>query len=246
MKRLLVILSAIMLVNIAGATTLSLSDDELSTEFAHEWGPGSVTITDTSGPGVTFSFSGLSTSSGTIVGDDFPVSQKAGGAYKDYDSGFATYGDFTGYSKYSLKFTNTGDCPLVINLKMNTGWTNSPWGTPARDTFWQNTWTSIGPGETKIVTLDFSSAEVYNAADDPNPDWRHPDGTTGVQVRRLDEVSDIGIQVLSGSDNCDCGELKVEKVEEEIPAPEFGSLAIAAVVLLSSPAFAYLLVRKRH
>lgn len=90
--------ATMVMVGSASATVLTLSDDELSTEFAKVWGPGTVTaITDISGEGVQFDFTGLNTSSGTGVSDDFPVSQKAGGAWKTYGTTnpFSTWGDFS-------------------------------------------------------------------------------------------------------------------------------------------------------
>ena len=178
-------------------TVVTLPDEELATQFAKETGPGTVDmVTDIPGYGVRFDFSGLSTSVGTVVGDSFPVSALAGGAWKDYGSGFAGPYDFSGYDRFSLLFINVGTKTVTVNLKINTGWTDSPWGSPEKDTFWQNGWTTIAPGESRIVTLDFWSAEVWNAMDDPVPEWRYPDGTTGVIVRRLDELSDIGFQIL--------------------------------------------------
>jgi len=174
----------------AREVTLTLSDAELSTEFAKKWGPASVTITDIPGLGVRFDFTGLG-SSGTGICDDFPVSQKAGG---DPDN-LGGWGNFRKYTQYRLLFTNLGPNPVSVNIDMNTGWTGPP-GTPARDTYWGNSWTYLAVGESKVVTLDFSSAgEVWNAEDDPVPEWRYPGGTSGVIVRRLDEVSRIGFQV---------------------------------------------------
>lgn len=179
--------------------SLTLSDDEMGTQFAKETGPASVTITDVSGTqdGVQFDFTGLMNAQGTVVGDNFPVSQKAGGAPEIYG-----YGDFSKYEQYSLTFHNPGEEGVSVNLKMNTGWTEGPGGAPERDTFWQNGWTWVGPGETVTVTLDFSSATVYNAYDDPEY-TQYPDGTSGVAVWRLNEVSDIGFQVCGASDNQD-------------------------------------------
>ena len=178
-------------------TVVTLPDEELATQFAKETGPGTVDmITNIPGYGVRFDFSGLSTSVGTVVGDSFPVSALAGGAWKDYGSGFAGPYDFSGYDRFSLLFINVGTKTVMVNLKINTGWTDSPWGSPEKDTFWQNSWTTIAPGESRVVTLDFWSAEVWNAMDDPVPEWRYPDGTTGVIVQRLDELSDIGFQIL--------------------------------------------------
>ena len=183
---------------------LTLSDDELGTQFAYETGPGGVTITDIAGDGVQFDFTNLKNAEGTIVGDNFAVSQKAGGAWKTYGTTqqFSTYGDFTNYAKYSLKFENTGTTGCSVNLKMNTGWTIPPpeYAAMWRDTFWQDGWTWVGAGETVTVTLDFSSAQVYNAADETEF-TSDPDGTPGVAVWRLDEVSDIGFQVCSENDN---------------------------------------------
>ena len=187
--------------------TLTLPDAELNT-FAYEWGPGSLAlITDIPGLGVKFDFTGLDPSSGTGVGDNFPVSSLAGGVTKDYGYGFVGPYDFSLKSRYSMVFKNVGANPVTLNIFMNTGWTvdwsGGLWTGPdgygaswARNTYWQNTWTYLDVGQYIVVTLDFSSAEVYGASDDPNPLWQYPDGTTGVTVQRLDEVSNIGFQVL--------------------------------------------------
>jgi len=227
----------------AGSSVLTLSDAELSTQFAKEWGPASVTITDIADPGVRFDFSGLSPTQGTGVGDNFPVSQLAGGAWKTYPEygGWGTYGDFSGYTQYTLVFTNVGDTPVMVNLKMNTGWIDSP-RDGTYDTYWENDWVSLDVGETKTVTLKFSSATCYNAADDPVPEWRYPDGTTGVPVRRLDEVSNIGFQVLGEGE----GSIVVSAWEPQPSppptVPEFGLPMVAVTSLLTA---SYVLFRRR-
>ena len=205
MKALAGIMTALFLVSMLSisvpvkAVDVTLSDAELSA-FAYEWGPGALTaITDMPGPGVRFDFTGLSTSSGTGVGDNFPVSALAGGATKDYGSGFVGPYDFSGYSEYVMVFVNVGVNPVTVNIFMNTGWTDAPWGTPAADTYWENLWIGLGAGEAKVVTLDFSNAIAYNAADDPVVAWQVPDGTT-TNVKRLDEVSNIGFQILGDGD----------------------------------------------
>ncbi|RLB14927.1 MAG: hypothetical protein DRG35_04695 [Deltaproteobacteria bacterium] len=43
--------------------------------------------------------------------------------------------------------------------------------------------------------------------------------------------------IKTGSDSCTCS---------EAPVPEFVTPAIAMAILLSSPAFAYLIIRRRH
>ena len=187
-------ISSVIVSSATPTLTTTLSDAELGTQFARESGPGTVTITDIAGPGVRFDFTGLNPSSGTIVGDNFPVSQNAGGAL----DGTGGYGDFSIYSRYSLIFTNIGSGALTVCLKMNTGWTVPPWGSPQRDTYWQSAWTPIAAGETRTITLEFSGAIVYNALDDPNPAWQYPDGTVH-PVHRLNEVSDIGFQILGSA-----------------------------------------------
>jgi parallel beta-helix repeat protein len=174
-----------------------LPDEELGTQFAKETGPGTLeAITDMPGLGVRFDFNGLSTSAGTLVGDSFPLSALAGGEWKDYGNGFAGPYDFSACSRLSMVFTNVGTNAVTVNLKMNTGWTDPPWGSHERDSFWQGSWTFVPPGESRVLVLDFWKAEVWNAADDPTPQWQYPDGTNGVIVRRLDEVSNLGFQVL--------------------------------------------------
>ena len=178
---------------------MSLSDAELSTQFAYETGPATLTaVTEVPGTGVQFDFTGLNPSVGTVVGNSFPVSQLAGGAYKTYGvtEQFSTWGDFSAYKRYSLCICNVGPNPVTIVLKMNTGWTVPPpeYAATWRDTYWQSDPVTIEPGECKVVTLDFSNATVYNAEDEQQF-TRYPDGTPGVAVWRLDEVSDIGFQV---------------------------------------------------
>ena len=97
----------------ATETVLTLSDIELSTQFAKNWGPGTVTaIVDIAGPGVRFDFTGLNTTSGTGVSDDYSVSRFAGGA----PDGIGGWGDFSGYTQYSLVFTNVGAQGVSINV----------------------------------------------------------------------------------------------------------------------------------
>jgi hypothetical protein len=220
-----------------GINTLTLSDAELSTQFAYEVGPATLTtITDMLGTGVQFDFTGLKLGTGTITGDNYPASALAGGVYRDYGYGFAGPYDFSGYKRYCVCICNIGSSPITVAVKMNTGWT-ADWSgglwkgsdgygaSPARDTYWQGDLVNIEAGECKIVTLDFSSATVYNAMDDPNPAWQVPDGTNGVIVRRLDEVSDIGFQVW-GNDvgsivvkACLSGSIEKEEIIMPLPLP---------------------------
>lgn len=200
----------------ADGPTLGLPDDELMlTEFAWEWGPGSLDAKiDIDGRGVQFNFTGLEPESGTIVGDSFPVNALAGGT--------GTFnGDFSGYGYYTMVFFNVGEYPVMVCLKMNTGWTDPPYGTPERDTYWQSRWSDwIEPNAGRVVTLDFSSSgEAWNIDDDPEYPG-HTNGEQGTAVWRLDEVSDIGFQVLgsgAGPWSIVVGDLGTYGIIPEVP-----------------------------
>jgi hypothetical protein len=184
----------------APSGTLTLSDAELMLPnvppptvdgFYQEWADGGGAFAgkvDVAGPGVRFDFTGL----GKVgMGDKFVVSALAGGTGHDN-------GDFTRFSRYSLLFNNLGPDPINAHLFMNTGWSPHPW--EANDTFWASDWVYVGVGQSVVLTLDFSSCgQVYNAMDDPVFEWQHPDGSGGWSVRRLDQFSNIGFEVLGSS-----------------------------------------------
>jgi hypothetical protein len=82
---------------------------------------------------------------------------------------------------------------------MNTGFTSG--GTkPAYDTFWGGEWITINAGDVAIAYLYFDSAETWGAADDPDENWRYTNGTWN-PIHRLDEVTNIGFQILPSSDS---------------------------------------------
>ena len=161
--------------------TLMMSDAELSSAFAKEWGPATTTITLIS-PGVEFDFTGLSLTSGTGVGNDYPINSLAGGAL--YDSS-TSYSDFTAYTRYSMLLKNVGSNPVTICLFMNTGFDGNPNHAYCSETV------TVGASQSVVLTIDFSSVH--------NIDWS---GSGGGPVLNLNQVSNIGFQVLgSGSGN---------------------------------------------
>jgi hypothetical protein len=169
-------------------TNVNLPDAELLNQFNEGWGPATVTVTDEPGLGVRFAYT-LLTSSGTAKCDGYELSALAGG------TGLHN-ADFTGYTHYRMLFKNVGTTSLTVNLFMNTGFTS---GYPdPLDTYWECAWTDIPAGKSKIVTLDFLDATVSNAGDDP-VNTQYPDGTPGVAIWRLTEVTKIGFQVLQSS-----------------------------------------------
>jgi len=238
---LMVALASVSLITMVNAdgTILTLSVDEMFNNFAYEWGPGTlVSMSAYTGGGVLFQFSGLDPSSSTGVGDNFPVGAEAGGAYKDYGNGFAGPYDFSGYTKYQMYVANLGDSDVKVCLKMNTGWTDSPWGSPERDTYWQSEWVTVPPGYTVLVVLDFSCCgAVYNAEDDPNPEYQYPDGTSGVPVHRLDEVSQIGFQILGDGDATIVLSSQPPEGFQVIPVLPLGTILASAIMIIAVAAY---------
>lgn len=68
--------------------------------------------------------------------------------------------DLSAYDGYSLDFLNTNDDDWLVNLYMNTGWTDAPWS--ETDNFYQNGWVTLAPGAKTRLTLDFGVLGVIN------------------------------------------------------------------------------------
>ena len=195
---------------------INLPDAELKNDFNSGWGPGTIVQTLESPSGVRFTYTLLDASTGTAKRDEFwglansvgppwGICQLAGGALNPEDG---QYDDFTAYTYYRLLFKNVGTTDLSVDLFMNTGYSGS---VPAKDTWYESGYTEIKAGETRILTLDFSSAKVDNAMDDP--DYTHyPTGTLGVTMVRLNEVTGIGFQVIKKSGDDGTGALVVSAV----------------------------------
>jgi hypothetical protein len=193
------ILAVLPIIPVRADTNVNLPDAEFMNDFNSGWGPAYPPAkTDISGPGVTFDFTGLDTSSGTAVRDEYwgtnsqgpalGICQLAGGGLDLH----GYYGDFSMFTHYRLLVSNVGTSDLSVDLFMNTGYSSSD---SRLDTWYEGEYVDIAAGETKIVTLDFSAAKVANAWDDPTY-AQYPDGTIGVAMNRLDEVTGIGFQVL--------------------------------------------------
>jgi hypothetical protein len=74
--------------------------------------------------------------------------------------GSVPQGDLTGYTDYALVFANDNDDTWWVNLYLNTGWTDAPFS--ETDTFTENGWTPIAPGETKTVILSLANVPNLN------------------------------------------------------------------------------------
>jgi hypothetical protein len=105
--------------------------------------------------------------------------------------------DLTAYDGYALTFENTNNSSWLVNLYINTGWTDPP----ANETnnFYQSEWVKLEPFESVTIVLDFATLvnengpvvnlnhvtnigfqvggdmdDSYDGDSDPsNPDWYH-------------------------------------------------------------------------
>jgi hypothetical protein len=68
--------------------------------------------------------------------------------------------DLSAYDGYALTFKNTNNSNWLVNLYMNTGWTDAPWS--ETDQFSQNGWTELAPGASATLYIDFAADGVLN------------------------------------------------------------------------------------
>jgi hypothetical protein len=69
--------------------------------------------------------------------------------------------DLSAYDGYTMHVENTNDDIWWVNLYMNTGWTDAPWG--ETDNFYQNGWVELDPGDSVQLVLDFTALGVVNS-----------------------------------------------------------------------------------
>lgn len=202
-SRILTMVIALLVVlftcNLCQAGSASIPDAVLAdaTIFKYKYGSGSiVSRTDIPGPGVEFTFSGL-TGSGTGFSDDFPIDARIGGVG-------AHNADLQGFSDYSMYFYNKSPYVLSVTLIMNTGFTGGSGNPPndwRNDTFWQSPgWVSLNPGVSTQITLSFNNAEAWNGGDNPSPHGLYPTNGNTYVIQGpwdLQQVSNIGFQVAS-------------------------------------------------
>jgi len=136
--------------------------------------PYSPDLATIAGMGFAWNASGT-TSSGltvTTIGNAvrFEATMQSGDGFSD---GWASMGlgypwptsppvdNLSAYDGYSLNFLNTNNSDWLVNLYMNTGWTDAPWS--ETNNFYQNGWVTLAPGATTTVTLDFVALGVVNS-----------------------------------------------------------------------------------
>jgi len=98
------------------------------------------------------------------------------------------WGDLSGYDGYALSFKNVNQQEWIFNTYMNTGYTDAPWS--EQDAFYQGTWTSLLPGESASILVDFAGADT----------WINGSNSFG-PVANLNHISSIGFMVAFNDPN---------------------------------------------
>ena len=118
------------------------------------------------------------------IGDNFDLPTPLAGLVSATGNG-GNLSPGTGYTGYVMAIYNPGTDSFWASLYMNTGWTDPGWN--HTDRYYQSgdgTGVWIDPGQTKTLTIDFTSAALWNGG------W-----TTGNAVQNLGYVTDIGFKI---------------------------------------------------
>ena len=102
---------------------------------------------------------------GVMFSGDIPINDTtAGDGFYSIGIGFpwgsVPQGDLSGYDQYKLFFENKNDDAWMVNLYMNTGWTDAPWSED--NNYYENGWVLLNPGESVTLTLSLIGLENLN------------------------------------------------------------------------------------
>jgi hypothetical protein len=151
---LIAIMAMVTVVNLASATTYTLSNTQLmGAEKVYDNPTGNATVgTPVLNPPVHYPVTLTNSGSG------FSQAQIGYKMWEHWNWDLFD-GNLDGYTEYVLGLDNpNSDKHIMVNLFMNTGWTDDPWD--EENIYYQNTWTWLAPGETKYLTLDFATYGV--------------------------------------------------------------------------------------
>ena len=91
--------------------------------------------------------------------------------------------DLSSFTGYQLTFWNDNQSDWLVNLYMNTGFTDAQYN--QTNYYYQNSWTTLAPGQSATLTLDFSNAETWGGV--------YSGGYSA--VANLTQVTNIGFNV---------------------------------------------------
>jgi hypothetical protein len=259
-----VLLAAVSCASAATVNPYVLPDEELmDSEFKQISGYGGASTstlnsrTDVSGSGVQFNMTLSGANNGKIgIGDSWPTSANAGLGWDPVQKHYTSLANFDGYQMTIQYVSGPVGSEVNVSLIMNTGLTG-PSGFPnwnqeekdfsgdkSNDTFWAGAWVTIGVGETKTLTLDFSSAEAWNITDNKDP---HTGGGLGlpnggwyaINDRDQNEITNIGLQIADFDGDVLGQSATLHLNAQPVPAP-------AGLALLSLGSGLVVLIRRRR
>ena len=199
-------------------TGFSISNDQLATwDLIYDNPPGNATKVgppyDVPGKNEVRFLTGLGNT------HSFRAAQWGWNMYQGPGTLPSEYWDLRAYDYFTLSIHNTSsvqpggddDSMLLVNLFMNTGWTDSPWNDT--NNYYENTWTWLKPCEMVTMRLDLTgmanlnhvSAIGFNlGSNDPsdpgNPVWTFPDyvaaDTATIAEITLDTIPAPGAALL--------------------------------------------------
>lgn len=102
--------------------------------------------------------------------------------------------DLSGYDDFRMSFHNQGTDPVLTNLWITTGYTDS--GTEQFGTWAQNGWVSVPQSNTIEMLLNFHAAEMWQ---DTWPSGPWSQYTASGQVPYLNHVTGIGFQLVTAA-----------------------------------------------